>query len=345
MMLNYEKTFQRKPTKKTKFPRNSRRAVLEPSPPHPGQISDDLLRLVYELQFDKVEIMKQNQALQEARQDLQNSLDHYSDLYDQAPVSYVSLDEKGLIQESNSTVATLFGLEPSQLKGQPLADYILDRDMPVFNAHLNQCKMGKKKLLSTVHLMMKGGGSIKVQLLSVQSFNAAKQAFYYRTTIIDLTNCNSEIEAGESDSREFALDAVAALESHKMIGKLDDLNQSVIKANSRLMRQHRRLNKAKRLVNAIGKANFDFLNQLSDELKTTLNDIIEFSEILQTELFGQLNDSQHEYVKDIQTRGKHLKNLIHEIIGPSKSELDMIDLGFGNFPPKRAVKASLTLVK
>jgi hypothetical protein len=58
---------------------------------------------------------------------------------------------------------------------------------------------------------------------------------------------------------------------------------------------------------------------MSDELRTPLNAIIGFSEVLTERMFGELNDKQEEYLKDIYASGTHLLSLINDILDLSKS--------------------------
>jgi signal transduction histidine kinase len=64
----------------------------------------------------------------------------------------------------------------------------------------------------------------------------------------------------------------------------------------------------------------EFLRNMSHELRTPLNAVIGFSELLQSNFYGSLNDKQLSYVRDINVSGRHLLDLINEILDHAKIE-------------------------
>ena len=70
----------------------------------------------------------------------------------------------------------------------------------------------------------------------------------------------------------------------------------------------------------------EFLASMSHELRTPLNAVIGFSEVLLDRLFGELNERQDEYVHDIHNSGRHLLELLNEILDLSKVEAGQMAL-------------------
>lgn len=90
-------------------------------------------RLVEDLQIHhQVELELQNQTLLEMRQQLEQSLKRYTDLYDFAPVGYATLASDGAIQEINRAGAKLLGMECAHLIERRLGLFVSADTRPVF---------------------------------------------------------------------------------------------------------------------------------------------------------------------------------------------------------------------
>src|SRR4029453_22335 len=89
----------------------------------------------------------------------------------------------------------------------------------------------------------------------------------------------------------------------------------------------------------------EFLANMSHELRTPLNAVIGFSEVLIQRMFGDLNDKQDEYLKDIYASGQHLLSLINDILDLSKIEAGRMELEITDFDLPSAIDNALTLVR
>ena len=75
----------------------------------------------------------------------------------------------------------------------------------------------------------------------------------------------------------------------------------------------------------------EFLASMSHELRTPLNAVLGFSEVLLEQMFGEINERQEEYLRDIHGSGKHLLELLNEILDLSKVEAGRMQLEYTSF--------------
>ena len=132
--------------------------------------------------------------------------------------------------------------------------------------------------------------------------------------------------------------------SDKEMGLLKTFaDQAVIAIqNARLFRE---IQEKSRQLEIANQHKSDFLANMSHELRTPLNAIIGFSEVLVEKMFGEVNDKQLDYLKDIHSSGKHLLSLINDILDLSKIEAGRMELDIADFDLRSALENALTLVK
>ena len=102
---------------------------------------------------------------------------------------------------------------------------------------------------------------------------------------------------------------------------------------------------ANRGLQAASRHKSEFLANMSHELRTPLNAVLGFSEVLSERMFGELNEKQEEYLKDIQASGQHLLSLINDILDLSKVEAGRMELELTDFHLPAALDNAMTLVR
>lgn len=84
------------------------------------QTAVDALAVLHELQVHQVELELQAEELRRLHADAEAALQRHTDLYDAAPVGLFTVDQDGIVQETNLTGATLLRSDPHALPGQSL---------------------------------------------------------------------------------------------------------------------------------------------------------------------------------------------------------------------------------
>ena len=120
----------------------------------------------------------------------------YADLYEFAPISYVTLNRIGRIEGVNLAATTLLGQTRQRLIGSPFAARVVRRDTPLFLRHLLACRASHNPVETGLHLKRADGEGLNVVLSSSPTYSSMKDgAPLYQTAIIDLTESKRAEEA------------------------------------------------------------------------------------------------------------------------------------------------------
>ncbi len=104
---------------------------------------EDMQRLVHELQVHQIELEMQNEELRVSRAEVEALLKRYTDLYDFAPVGYLTLGRDGMIRQINLSGAHLLGLERGRLLERRLGLFVGEPDREGLNAFLDKAFAGQ----------------------------------------------------------------------------------------------------------------------------------------------------------------------------------------------------------
>jgi chemotaxis family two-component system sensor kinase Cph1 len=147
---------------------------------------EDVRQLIHELRVHQVELEMQNEELRSAHARLEESRMRYADLYDFAPVGYVTFDEQGRIVEMNLTGAKQLGIERGNLINAPFWAKVIESDRKQYLSHLKKVFDTRGGDTCEVRLKTKAGGELYARLDSM-FMKSADGAVSCRTSITDIT--------------------------------------------------------------------------------------------------------------------------------------------------------------
>jgi PAS domain S-box-containing protein len=150
-------------------------------------ISEDIGRLIHELQTHKIELEMQNEELLRTLKALEESNNKYSDLYDFAPVGYFTIHKDGIIIEANLTGANLLGVERGLLIGKPLSRFIFRDDQDSYYLYSKHVFETKERQICKIRLVRKDKTQFHAQLESIVMQNHDGNDNQYRTIISDIS--------------------------------------------------------------------------------------------------------------------------------------------------------------
>ncbi|MGL4399756.1 MAG: PAS domain S-box protein, partial [Luteolibacter sp.] len=113
-----------------------------------------LKRTMHDLKVHQIELEMQNDELRKAKAEIEAARVRYFDLYDLAPVGYLTLNDQGTILESNYAAAGLLGKSRRGLAQQPLTQFIAEEDQESY--HSQSQKVLETGLPQVTELRMKG---------------------------------------------------------------------------------------------------------------------------------------------------------------------------------------------
>ena len=90
--------------------------------------SRQIQSLIHELQVHQIELEMQNEELRRTQRELEIKRDEYAELYDFAPIGYLTVDERGVILNANLTIAALLGLDRPRIVRRPLNRFVIPED-------------------------------------------------------------------------------------------------------------------------------------------------------------------------------------------------------------------------
>lgn len=121
-------------------------------------------RLLHELQVHQCELEMQNDELRQARLQIEEGLARFVDLYDNAPVSYFTIDRRGEIQQSNHAAAKLLHVDRSILIGRSFSDLLKEAERPPFARLVDRAFSSGEECEAIVMLCLDTGEYRTVQL-------------------------------------------------------------------------------------------------------------------------------------------------------------------------------------
>ncbi|MBK5964772.1 GGDEF domain-containing protein [Thiocystis minor] len=144
-------------------------------------------RLLHELQVHQLELEMQNDELRHAQEALEISRARYFDLFDLAPVGYLTLNEAGLIEEANLTAASLLGIPRTDLIGRPLTRCIHPDDRDAYYSCRNRLWSSGERQAGELRLSHENGQPVWVRLETSLSRNATNEHAIWRVILSDIT--------------------------------------------------------------------------------------------------------------------------------------------------------------
>jgi PAS domain S-box-containing protein len=124
----------------------------------------------------------------QGKTELEQAVQRYVDLFEFAPIGYVTFDRVGRIDEVNASATGILGWTRKALVGAPFAMCVARADTQHFLHHLLRCRVEESRVETELHLKRRDGTLLHVLLSSMPTLSSMKDgARLYQTAIVDLT--------------------------------------------------------------------------------------------------------------------------------------------------------------
>jgi two-component system, sensor histidine kinase len=149
--------------------------------------NEEMWRALYELQVHRIELEMQNEELHRSQARLEEIRRKYVDLYDFAPIGYLTMDERGVILESNLMAADMLGIPRKELSGQRLYEQVHPDDRDTLFLFLRNAF--QKDRSSSLELMLQSGrGKVRYVELRCLPIRDLEGQPVCRTSLQDITD-------------------------------------------------------------------------------------------------------------------------------------------------------------
>lgn len=197
------------------------------------------LKLVHELQVHQIELEMQNDELRSTKTSIEESRARFSDLYDYSPVGYVTLDEKGIILETNVTMVRMTGFEKESMLQRPLHSFVFPEDKDFFLEFFHRLIPLNAKTTVEIRISRKDGTAFTAQVETIGYKNSDKSAQQFLLAVFDITKRveMEELLRIKSDDLAYAnreLEAFSYSVSHDLRNPLNSINACLAVINNDL---------------------------------------------------------------------------------------------------------------
>ncbi|HEX7534083.1 MAG TPA: PAS domain S-box protein, partial [Syntrophales bacterium] len=243
----------------------------------------------------------------QAEEELRRYAADISDLYNNAPCGYHSLGPEGTFLRMNDSELRWLGYTRDEIIGKKhFSDILTPKSRQLFQEIYPVFKERGWAGNLEVDVIRKDGTILPVLLNATAIRDTDGNYIMSRSTLFD--NTERKRTEAELDRYHEGLEAMVGIRTNELELKNAELEETRVAAVS------------------ANQAKSDFLASMSHELRTPLNAIIGFSDVLLNAYFGALNEKQKEYTIDILESGKHLLNLINDVLDISKVEAGKMEL-------------------
>lgn len=286
----------------------------------PSRSKQETQRLFHELEVHQIELESQNEELRTVRDHIETVLEKYTDLYDFAPIGYLSLDRTGIIRNVNIACASLLGIERSRLSGRSFSLFISSEYRHIFTEFLSNVFTSHTKQSCQIKLSPENNEALFGQMEGL----CLASGLECRIAIMDITERRRSEEALAENRRE-----------------LSDLNKTLETRISRAV-EELRLKDQMLIQQARMAAMGDMINNIAHQWRQPLNTLGLL--LQQTMVFHNTPRFSHDFLQSNTAKAmkliQHMSETIDDFRDFFKSDKEPVA-----FDVNRMIEKSISLIE
>ncbi len=250
------------------------------------------VRAERQLQLRTLELTRVNEQLRRINRELEDLKDRYTDLYENAPAMYFSLDPAGCVIECNQTMLSTLNRTRSEVIGRPYQSLLHESSWDTF-------RVGFANFLER--------GSVEIERCWLKSDGEAIDVWILGKAVRGPKN-------SVTHARFVAQDVTAR---RRLESELQEKNQRLAQTNEELSRKNRELD--------------EFVYVVSHDLQEPLRTLIAFSDFLRKDYGDRLEAEGQEFVRYLVEASRRMREMIHGMLNLSRAgkvigEFQVVDL-------------------
>lgn len=148
---------------------------------------DNMDLILHDLSTYQIELELQNEELRRVQRELEESRDQYMDLYDFAPIGYLTVNDKNIIVEANLTASGLLGMERQLLVDRPFSNFVKNEDQDILYKLFRGLGVLSDRQSCNLRIQKKEGDWFWAKLEGVSRAKNEKGGFCIRIAFQDIT--------------------------------------------------------------------------------------------------------------------------------------------------------------
>jgi len=260
-------------------------------------------------------VLSQRQKLDEQMRD---SEARFRSTFDQAAVGIAHVSPDGNFIRVNNKLCDITGYTEEELLGKTFQEITHSADL--------------KKDINMVGRVLVG---------EVSTYNTEKR-YYRKDGSIIWVSLTVSLLRDEQGKPRYFISVIEDINSRKKMEQaLERLNTEL---ENRVNQRTQELLEAKEIAEKASEAKSEFLSRMSHELRTPLNAILGFGQLLNSRKYGHLNEEQRDQVSEVLIAGRHLLELVDEVLELSKIESGTLVASMEEMDLKDEIESVLSMM-